>query len=207
MNIGKSVTKAIDEMLLGDNESAMLHACNAIDGTAAKVYPTLGSNARFTKLLRDNYTIFGPMGMPGINIIETRFPVPIKNPKANGGKPDIADVMYGIHRCTHGHGLELPLGFELIQDASVITNPPRTRIIVEKGKIRLSDRIVYGLIAVAVFSPVNIGQSTPKGYYLTFGGIKTMVINDWWGRAIDFPSVSELVTMSLVKFDFGDWMN
>jgi hypothetical protein len=206
MKVGKSVTKAIDEMELGDTEAAMLHACNAIVGTAAKLYPSLGSNARFTKLLRDSYDIFGPMGMPGINLVETRFPVHVDRPKSSDGKPDIADVIYGIHRCTHGHGAELPEGFKMIDDTSTKDFPPRTRIGIEKGKIQLSDRTVFGLIAVAVFSPINIGQRTPEGYLLTFGGLKTMTINEWWGRAADFPAVSALVQMPSVKLDFGEWM-
>ncbi len=207
MNVGKSVTKAIDEMGCGDHESAMLHACNAVDGTATKLYPSLGSNARFTKLLRDNYEIFGPMGMPGINLVETRFPVSLVRPKAPGGEPDIADVIYGVHRCTQGHGNELPEGFELFYDTTEKTTPPRTRIAIEEGKVKLSDRTIFGLIAVAVLCPVNIGQSTPDGYYLTFGELKTMIINEWWGRATDFPAISALAPMPLVKLDFGDWMH
>jgi len=162
----------------------MLHACNAVDGTAKKVYPKLGSNARFTRLLRDNYPILGPMGMPGINLVETRFPVKVQHPKAPGGKPDLADVIYGVHRCSHGHGEELPGGFQLIQDAQ---GPPRlTRILVAKGTVQLSDRVIFGLIAVAVLSPVNKGQHVPDGYYLTFGAKEKLIINEWWGRAASF---------------------
>lgn len=203
MKVGKSITKAIDEMGLKDSESAMLHACNAIDGTAKKMYPNLGSNARFTKLLRDNYAIYGPMSMPGINLVETRFPVPVARPKANGGQPDIADVIYGIHRCTHGHGEELPSGFEMIEDVATLDGITRTRV--EKGKIQLSDRTVFGLIAVAVLSPANVGQTVPKGYHLSLNGVR-MEINDWWGRSADFSQISDLVSMPSVKMDFGDWM-
>ena len=42
----------------------MIHACNAIDGTAAKVYPNLANNnaPRFKKLLRENcLSIIEPM--------------------------------------------------------------------------------------------------------------------------------------------------
>lgn len=113
MDVGNSVRKAIDDWSMGDLEPAMLHACNAIDGTAKKAYPNVGNNERFTRLLRDNYSILGPMGAPGIDLVEIRFPVTLKNPKAPGGKPDIADVIYGVHRCTHGHGDEIPDGFEL----------------------------------------------------------------------------------------------
>jgi hypothetical protein len=87
----------------------MLHACNAIDGTAKKAYPTIqGSNLRFTQLLRDNYDVLGPMGVPGINLVETGFPVKVAKPKARDGQPDLADVIYGIHRCTHGQGTNSP---------------------------------------------------------------------------------------------------
>src|SRR4051812_45189064 len=118
MNVGNSVRKAMDDWEHGELESAMLHACNAIDGTAKKVYSNPGSNNRFTGFLRENYAILGPMGMPGIDLAKTRFPVAVQHPKAPGGKPDLADVIYGIHRCTHGHGDELPEGFALLQDAA-----------------------------------------------------------------------------------------
>ena len=188
----------------GDHESAMLHACNAIDVTAKKLHSKMGSNAHFTKLLRDRYSILGPMGMPGIELVETRFPVVVDRPKAPGGKPDLADVIYGVHRCTHGHGDELPGGFMLIPDT---VGPARlTRIEVMKGTIRLSDRIVFGLIAVAILSPVNVGQKVPDGYYLTFGTSAKLIINEWWGREADFPTVAAKDSMPLVKLDFGDWM-
>jgi hypothetical protein len=42
MEVGRSVSKAIADRLAGDMDSAMLHACNAVDGTAKKIYPSLG---------------------------------------------------------------------------------------------------------------------------------------------------------------------
>src|SRR5687768_5249596 len=118
MNVGNSVRKAIDDWAIGDVDSSMLHACNAVDGTASQSLPQIrGSNARFTQLLRDNYPILGAMGAPGIDIVATRFPVKVERPKAPGGQPDLADVLYGIHRCSHGHGEALPNGFELTNDA------------------------------------------------------------------------------------------
>jgi hypothetical protein len=72
----------------------MLHACNAVDGTAGKLYPTSKNKERFTRTLRENYGILGLMGAPGIDLIETRFPVTVKGPTAPDGKPDLADVLY-----------------------------------------------------------------------------------------------------------------
>lgn len=205
VNVGRSVQKAIDEWEAADLDSAMLHACNAIDGTAKKHYPReRGSNARFTRLLRDNYGILGPMGMPGINVVETRFPVSIQRPKAPGGKPDLADVIYGIHRCCHGHGEALPNGFELLPDTR---GPARhTTLLVERGKIRLSDRVIFALIAVAVMCPVSAGQSVPDEYHLTFGSTHKLMINDWWGRASDFPAIAATDTVPLVTLDFTEWL-
>ena len=134
MKIGKSIQKAIDEWESGDFESAMLHACNAVDGTARKLYPSFGNNAGFTRLLRENYNILGPMGAPGINLEETRFPVRVERPKAAGGMPDIADVIYGIHRCSHGHVDELPDGFDLLPDAAGPAG--RTRMLIENTRYR-----------------------------------------------------------------------
>ena len=187
-NVGNSVRKAIDDWSLGEHEFAMLHACNALDGTASKLHPDIvGSNARFTRTLRNNYSIFGPMAAPGIDLVNTRWPVKVERPKASGGLPDIADVIYGIHRCTHGHGNELPDGFALLPDAA---GPARiTRLWVEKGKVHLSDRVIFGLIAVAALSPVNADQRVPDGYHLTFAGT-ILPINDWWGRAADFSTIA-----------------
>ena len=187
MKVCDSVRKSIDDWSQGEFEASMLHACNAIDGTAKKVYPTLSNKLRFTRLLRENYLILGSMGTPGINIVETRFPVSVKNPTTPDGKPDLADVIYGVHRCTHGHGDELPIGFDLIQDAA---GPPRnTRIGIKGGAVQLSDRIIFGLIAIAVLSSANLGQRVPDGYFLTFSGSEKLFINDWWGRKDDFAII------------------
>ena len=72
MNVGNSVRKAVDDWELGELDAAMLHACNSIDGTAKKLYRSLGSNARFTRCLRESYDILGPMGAPGIDLAGTR---------------------------------------------------------------------------------------------------------------------------------------
>jgi hypothetical protein len=119
VDVGTLFVRAVNDWEDSELDAAMLHACNAVDGTAAKMSPTSkSSNARFTRLLRENYSILGPMGAPGLNLEATRFPVRVEHPKALGGQPDIVDVIYGIHRCHHGHGIALPDGFELISDAA-----------------------------------------------------------------------------------------
>jgi hypothetical protein len=192
MKISNSVRKAIDDLQLGERESAMLHACNAVDGTAHKIYPRLGNKARFTRFLRENYLILGPMALPGLDLRETFFQVTVQGVTAPGGKPDIADVVYCIHRCCHGHGDELPEGFRLIPD--VAGRARLTRTAVARGQLRLSDRIIPGLLAVVVLSPVNKNQFDNRlsGYWLSYSSnnaTQKLLINEWWGRRKHFPEV------------------
>jgi len=199
MKVGHSIKKSIDEMISGDVDAAMLHACNAVDGTAGKIFKNLGNQARFTRFLRENYHILGPMGAPGLPLLEQRFPVKVRKATTPDGKPDMADLIYSVHRCTHGHGDELPDGFELRRDT---LGPNRiTTLHFERGKVQLSDRMVYGLIAVAVLAPVNRDQDIPDGYYLTFGNSEELYIHDWWGRAVDFPAILARDPIHQVKLD------
>jgi len=206
MNVGNSVRLAIDDWGRGEQESAMMHACNALDGTAKKVYLLASNKQRFTTMLRDNYAVFGPMGVPGIDLVQTRLPIQVRKPTTPDGEPDVADLIYAIHRCAHGHGDELPKGFELIPDAA--GQPGVTHVEIERGGgVRLSDRVIFGLLAVAVLSPANKGQLVPDGYHLTYGSYAKLMINDWWGRASDFSSIVALESMPLVKLDFSNWAN
>ena len=77
---------------------------------------------------------------------------------------------------------------------------------VVKGAVRLGDRVIFALIAVAVLSKVNKGQVVPNEYFLTFGESEKMLINDWWGRESDFSALVAKVRLPKVKLDFGDWM-
>lgn len=214
MEVGRSVSKAISDRLSGDMESAMLHACNAVDGTAKKLYPSMGVGKRFRKLLRENYSgILEPM-MPGVNLEETVFPISISGASGPGGRPDVADILYVIHRCNHGHGDALPAGYELIPDTT--TEPARTSMqakINPNGDwvVQLSDRSIYGMAAVALLSPANLGQVLQGGLHLTWtsmsGGISVRLDNDWWGRADDFAAITAMDhERTRVTLDFGNVM-
>ena len=212
MEVGKSISKAITERLGGDLESAMLHACNAVDGTAKKMYPALRVGARFRKLLRDNYTgILEPM-VPGVNFEKTVFPISISGASGPGGQPDVADALYVIHRCHHGHGEPLPVGWELVPDTT--TEPPRTTMNFAGPTgawvVRLSDRIIYGMAAVALLSPVNVGQAL-EGVQLTYKSVSSDISvrldNGWWGRADDFAAITAMDRNRVsITLDFSNVM-
>jgi hypothetical protein len=205
MNVGDSIRLAIDSYDHGELEAAMLHACNAVDGTADKVYPELKTKVgkRFTNLIRRNHQIIGLMTLPGVNVEEMRWPVHIESTLGKGEWPDTADLIYVIHRCHHGHGAELPEGFALAAERM----GPTSHLYVEDGAVRLPWNVIFGLIAIAVFEPVNVGQRVRDDQYLTWGDPEIRFeINDWWGRKDDF--VAQLMTQPRpsVTLDFGQWM-
>ncbi|ART67295.1 hypothetical protein ACORG1_22730 [Mycobacterium sp. TJFP1] len=114
--------------------------------------------------------------------------------------PHIADLLYGIHRCTHGHGDELPDGFELTPYVNGIALFEGSR-----GKLRLSASAVLGLLGVAVFAPENHDQRVPNpNYNLSWGGY-IFPINAWWGWQEHFRAVISQDASPRVTLEFGDW--
>lgn len=61
MRIQKSIKKTIDELQNKDFESAIMHICNAIDGTAQKKNGTESSRKIFTDFIRSYYDLISAM--------------------------------------------------------------------------------------------------------------------------------------------------
>ena len=62
----------------------------------------------------------------------------------------------------------------------------------------MPDRVVWALLAVAVFSRVNGGESTTGSHYLSLGD-ERFPIAEWWGRENDFRLVAERYNKVRVK--------
>lgn len=138
------------------------------------------------------------MAIGGLDLEKSRYDVKLDKPKAPGGKPDIADIIYGVHRCSHNHGQDLSDGYELIPGFN------GCQIDYITGKVRLSERVIFGLLAIVVFSPVNANQKTSYGYFLKFNDHE-FPINDWWGRASEFlVIVDNEPTPVLTITEYGD---
>lgn len=202
--IGYSVGKSIDDFLIGDLNGAMLHACMAVDGTAKKTYPEMRRHrVRFLTTLRDNYCILRPMSFPGLDIANIKWPIQISPEQKSNEWPDIAEVIYGVHRCAHGHGDDLPSGFELIPDV-LNGDTNRTSLIAAPNRVQISDRVIFGLLAIAVFSPKNQELTTKEGHWLSLNH-KQFIINDWWGKRADFLELSAPNDTQRVTLDLGNW--
>jgi|KBSSwiStaDraftv2_1062776.scaffolds.fasta_scaffold427817_2 hypothetical protein len=193
MRIGPSVQLALKmwaattgcegELRQTYSEAAALFGCNAIDGTGRRRYGTGTPSVakRFIQTIRDDLDIFETVGMPGIDLRTSRFPYDGVKSQPVGEKPDIADVLYYVHRCAHGHGDEVQEGFELMTDGPV---PGNHSMHFSNDGVRLPGSTVLGLVAVAVLAPENVNERAGDVAIPWMGG--TLVVDEWWGRGDDF---------------------
>ena len=198
MDVGEAVRRSLDHWERREWDVAIVHAGNAIDGTAKKRYPQLGVAARFKRTTRDSLDIFRVMVAPGIDFDQSRFPIAVKSDLPDG-RPDIADVLYGIHRCGHGHDDELPDGFELTPHGP----RPAGVHVWQSGRIQLPSSAVIGMLAVAVFSPENKGEVIPDGYQLSWYQ-HVFHICMWWGWQEHFREIVSTAQIPQTTLDFSE---
>lgn len=200
MTIQKSIKKAIDEMQNYDFDAAMLHVCNAIDGTAQRISGNESSKADFKNFIRGYYDLIGAMtGTYSLDYRNIAWPVAVRSPQGPGNTTDLADIIYHIHRCAHGHGVDVPEGFEFIPD--IASDGEGTTFAIQNGAIGLSDRFIWALIATVVFEPANSGLAVQEldEYFLILGG-KKYLVNEWWGRLCDLPTLPEKTSKGILDF-------
>ncbi|RFZ35501.1 hypothetical protein DAVIS_04356 [Mycobacterium marinum] len=204
MTVGASVKQSLEQWDRKMWDVAMLHACNAVDDTSRKRYPSLGAGTRFRRVIRDAVDIYGVMATPGVDLENTRFPVAVRSDLTPEMRPDIADVLYGIHRWLHGHDEESATGFEV----SPYVNGSAALRVASDGKIQLPKTAILGLLAIAVFAPENKGEVIPPDYQLSWFD-HVFFVSAWWGWQDHFREIVNLDRSSLVALDFGnswsDW--
>lgn len=185
MTLQEHVLKAIKDYKQGETDSALMHACIAIDATARNLYRGTKIGKKEYKDCIQNYIwIIEPMMGNGINLEETIW----SNVEVDNGygkiinNPDLADIIYHIFRCSHTHGKEVSKNYELLPmvDGKLAWQ-------VGGGIIRMPILIIHALLAVSVFSKVNNGIKTSGNYYLPLGK-EEFIIKDWWGKEDDFRS-------------------
>ncbi|MEP7179497.1 MAG: hypothetical protein ABI775_10435 [Pseudonocardiales bacterium] len=199
---------ALDHYERAEFEAAMLHACLALDGSAKKLYPEVANNnrERFERIIRDHLDVFGAFAAPGIDLEATRFPIRVEVGAKRVGL-DAASILYKIHRCTHGHGDELPNGFECLPpDGDKVT----FTVNIDSGTVAMSTTAILGLIAVAVLCPPNHDQEIPMTYsvwqpLMADDGRRDRVvipIHQWWGRLNDFRAILQKFPRGKLTLEF-----
>jgi hypothetical protein len=194
MKVSEHVIYAIDDIVVGKFNPALLHACIAIDATAKRLYKDQsGVRVRYVNCLRNYYWLLEPMLGAGLNLLETRFD---NLQLHNSRSPDLAEIIYEVFRCHHAHGDEVPLAFSVIPSENQFLS--RWRL--ANGELHMPDRVVWALLAVAVFSKVNHNEANTGTYYLSLGN-EVFPISEWWGRENDFRPIAERYNQIRVKLD------
>jgi hypothetical protein len=194
MKLSRQVLCSIDDAGAKKFDAALLHACIAIDTTSKRLYPSDSKvGSRYVKCLRDYYWIIEPMIGARINLVETRF----SNVRLRSNdSPDLAEVIYEIFRCSHAHGDDVPACYSVIPTEGSVNS----RWLIGNGELHMPDRIIWALLAIAVFSRVNAHEKSTGTYYLSLGDDRFPVC-DWWGREGDFRPVATRYNQTRVKLD------
>lgn len=196
VEVSDSVRRSLDNWERRQWDASMVDACNAVDATGRKRYPQLGIATRFKRTIRESLDIFQAMAAPGIDFDRSRFPIAVKSDLSDS-RPDIADVLFGIHRRNHGHDDDLPNGFELTPHGP----RPQGVHIWRNGKIQLPASTVIGLLAIAVFAPENKGEAIPGGYQLSWYQ-HVFHICLWWGWQDHFREIIGAARIPCAPLDF-----
>ncbi len=169
ITVGQRVKYVIDEVERDNFELALEHVAIAIDITATKYYKnSRSSKSSYKNLLKEYSWLIELMAFFGINLDESKFGnFPID------GNPETTfqDLIYHVISCNLVHDEGIPLNFEF-SDIDQIT--------LKKDHLIFPKKLIWGLLAVVVFCPVNVNEITDDCYYISIFENR-FLINDFWG--------------------------
>ena len=198
MDIINSVARSIEEAERNQIESALLHACIAIDASAQKHYKKPQSSAAtYISFLRHYYWILEPMTGAGINFDETIWEnLDPKGARMSKVKLDLASIIYYFIRCPQAHGdtVDKQISFSSKQvDGSVTYG-------IQKGKLTLPDSLIFGLLGIAVFCKVNKDLVCDYEHWLAYQNNR-FGIKDWWGLEDSFKPIALKYNKNRITLD------
>lgn len=184
MRLESHILKAIEANDRGSVDEALMHATIAIDATARKLFNKTGKRA-YKDCIRKYYWIIERFIGEGLNIEETKW-THLQLDDGHGKSiinPDFADIIYHVFRCSHAHGDEIPIKFELIPSFDGYF---QWNIEIVNNGVRMPDTVVWALLAVSVFAKINSDIKTYGDHWISWGskviGTTTFVIKDYWGK-------------------------
>ena len=192
--MAQRVAYALDDAGNGKLDAALMHACAAIDGTGARLFPDTGVRDRFVETFNRYLWVIEPMFAIGINLQETTFKwIALKNRPAQ-----MAEIVYEIFRCNLVHGTEVPPGFAVALSAS----PEHRSVTIGQQQLMIPHTLIFGLLGAAVFSEANAGQRINNGMYWLSCGSMHFTIDEWWGRERDAQICFSTVRMPRITMNF-----
>jgi hypothetical protein len=171
-----------------------MHACAAIDGTGAKLFPEKGVRDRFVETFHRYLWVIEPMLAIGINLEDTTFKwIALQNRPAR-----MSEIIYEIFRCNLAHGTEVPLGFQVV----MATSAEHRSVLIGQQQLTLPHTLIFGLLGSAVFSEANAEQRINNGTYWLSCGTMYFTVDEWWGREADARVCFSTVRMPRITMNF-----
>jgi len=185
MSISKRIMEAIDKMVAGDAEGALIPVSIAIDATAQKEYPKCETGDAYKIFLHKNLKLITKSSFGGVTIENIR--IKYNHPKIkvdNDGTCSVEQILYHAVRCGLLHKANLPLNLKFTNEGMIK---------VENDLLILPASLVYGLITAVVSSPVNCKESIPLNYGMNIRN-HSVPLNELWGKG---EKVSEILSKLL----------
>lgn len=199
VTVGEEVRSSLDHWSAGEWRQSLWHATAAVQETADKRYPALPRAAQFKRTVRDDVDIFGALAAPDIDFDTSRFPLPVASDSTDG-RPDIADVLFAVHRYLHGHTDEMPAGCEVTPPAEGVS-----MFEISRGRLWLRASATLGLLGIAVFAAENSGETIPGNYHLGWQQ-HIFHVSGWWGWQAHFREIVAKAAITRYALDFGaEW--
>lgn len=170
ITIGQRVERAIEDINKGAIEFALENICIALDVTSQRLYSKSRSHRDFYKRLLKEYSwLIELIGLPGLNLEESRFG---NYPIRANNTPSFQDFIYHIVRCGLVHDTGVPENFKFV-DSHIIT--------LDQNLIELPVQLIWALLAIVVFCPVNNRELLTKSLNICICK-QSLNINDCWGK-------------------------
>ncbi|MFM9033221.1 MAG: hypothetical protein ACKOQ4_02860 [Mycobacterium sp.] len=199
MSVGEEVQSSLDHWSAQQWRNAMWHATAALDETAAKRHPSMDTAARFRRTVREDVDVFGAMAGAEIDFSTSRLPLPVHSDLPDG-RPDIADVLWAVHRYLHEDESVMAAGCQISPHAEGVP-----LFDIHSGRLWLRASAALGLLAIAVFSPENKGEPIPGDYHLGWQQ-HTFHVVGWWGWRDHFREIVRNAAVPQYELDFGaEW--
>jgi len=176
ISVGQRIQEAIDHMDRGHYMLALTPVCIALDITSQRHFGVdRSSGSNYKNFIQEYLWLLTFMGVPGLMCTTIRIPFSHPEVRADAaGCIGIEDVIYHLVRCSLVHSDERSAKVSWNQMISLgIDN--------SSGNLILNPKLIWGLIGIVVFSPVNRGETIPDQYWLIAGGFR-MFISELWGR-------------------------
>lgn len=186
MKIQDHVIYSIDAFERREKEHSLLHACIAIDATARKLFDKPQATKQDYKNCVRQYYWLIQYFLPGIDYTKTKFPHILVDPnnKKIATDIDLADIIYH-YRCSNAHGNETSKNYQLLPS---VPNTFECILKLGEGVFQISEKIVWALLAVSVFSKANSSLQS-EGDYLLFCSNNNFSIKDYWGKEQEVETI------------------